>query len=182
MANASLGIILALILALPLSVSAQKAVPTWQQLSAEQQRILAPIQGEWDRLDTMRKNKWIGIAQRYPKMSPDEQARLQRRMKEWASLSPEQRQAAREKYREFEQRSPEERQAIREKWEKYRQAQAVKEAEKRAAEEAEKRAAEEAAAKPEESAAAAETSASETATGGTTTSEAPAEASSSRPQ
>ena len=184
MVKASLGIVLALILALPLSVSAQKAGLAWQQLTAEQQRILAPIQGEWDKLDTMRKNKWIGIAQRYPKMSPDEQARLQRRMKEWASLTPEQRQAAREKYREFEQLSPEERQAMREKWEKYRQAQAAKEAEKRAAEEAEKRAASEAEAaeKPAEGAAAGEAATREAATGGTTTSEAPADASSSRPQ
>ena len=135
MAKAVLGIVLALLLALPLSVvSADRSTPAWQQLTAEQQRILAPIQGEWDSLDTLRKRKWLGIAQRYPKMSADEQQRLQLRMKEWVSLTPEQRRAARDKYREFEQLAPEDRQAMRNKWEKYKQEQAAKEATAKAAE------------------------------------------------
>ena len=135
MAKAVLGIVLALLLALPLSVvSADRSTPAWQQLTAEQQRILAPIQGEWDSLDTLHKRKWLGIAQRYPKMSADEQQRLQRRMKEWVSLTPEQRRAARDKYREFEQLAPEDRQAMRNKWEKYKQEQAAKEAAAKAAE------------------------------------------------
>lgn len=135
MVKAVLGIVLALLLVLPLSVvSADRSTPTWQQLTAEQQRILAPIQGEWESLDTPRKRKWLGIAQRYPKMGADEQQRLQRRMKEWVSLTPEQRRAARDKYREFEQLAPEDRQAMRDKWEKYKQEQAAKEAAAKAAE------------------------------------------------
>jgi hypothetical protein len=135
MVKAVLGIVLSLLLSLPLSaVSADRSTPAWQQLTPEQQRILAPIQGEWESLDTPHKRKWLGIAQRYPKMSPDEQARLQYRMKEWSSLSPGQRQAARDKYREFEQLTPEDRQAMRDKWEKYKQEQAAKEAAARAAE------------------------------------------------
>lgn len=129
MAKAVLGIALWLALALPLSaLSADKSSPGWHQLTPEQQRILAPIQGEWDSFDAQRKRKWLGITQRYPKMSPDEQARLQRRMREWATLTPAQRQAARDKYREFEQLTPAERQAMREKWEKYKQEQAAREA------------------------------------------------------
>lgn len=135
MAKAVLGIALWLALAVPLStLSADKSNPAWHQLTPEQQRILAPIQGEWDSFDTQRKRKWLGITQRYPKMGPDEQARLQRRMKEWATLTPAQRQAARDKYREFEQLTPAERQAMREKWEKYKQEQAAREAAARAAE------------------------------------------------
>jgi hypothetical protein len=174
MAKAGLGIILSLTLTFPLAATAQKAGLAWQQLSAEQQRVLAPIQGTWDELDAQRKEKWIGIARRFPKMKPDAQARLQRRMSEWASLTPAQRQAAREKYREFEQLSPEERRAMREKWEKYRQAQAAKEAERKAEAEAKAKAAAdaEAAGTPVESAAAAEPPAEA----------APAGASSLRPQ
>jgi hypothetical protein len=135
MAKAVLGIALWLALAVPLStLSADKTRPAWTQLTAEQQRILAPIQAEWETLDAQRKQKWLGITQRYPKMGPDEQARLQRRMKEWATLTPAQRQAARDKYREFEQLTPTERQAMREKWEQYQQEVAAREAAARAAE------------------------------------------------
>lgn len=136
MAQNLLGIVLALGLLLPSTALAQRSSPAWSQLTPEQQRILAPIHGEWDKLDAPRKQKWIGVAQRYPRMTSSEQERLQRRMKEWAALSPEQRQAAREKYREFEQLPPEERQSMRAKWEKFQEAQAAKEAEKRAAAEA----------------------------------------------
>ena len=73
------------------------------------------------KLDAPRKSKWLGIAQRYPKMKPEEQERLQRRMNEWASLTPAQRQAAREKYREFEQLPPDEREVVRKKWDEYKQ-------------------------------------------------------------
>jgi hypothetical protein len=117
------GLALALALAGP-PVFAQtiRGDPAWQQLPAEQQQILAPIRGEWDSFDAVRKRKWIGIAQRYPKLSADEQARLQRRMQEWAALSPEARRAARDRYREFEQLPVDERQALIEKWEEYKRA------------------------------------------------------------
>jgi hypothetical protein len=160
MARAAIGIALCLLLAVPFAAlpADKPSPPAWHQLSAEQQRILAPIRSEWDGLDLQRKQKWIGIAKRYPQMSAAEQERLQRRMKEWVDLTPEQRRAAREKYREFEQLSPEERQAMRKKWEEYKQAQAAKEAAAREAAAREAAAADEAArqsAAPVESAAAA---------------------------
>jgi hypothetical protein len=127
MAQALVGIALALCLASPgaLAQSTGEAPPSWRQLSAEQQRTLAPIQGEWEKFDAQRKRKWLGIAQRYSKMSEQEQERLQRRMKEWASLTPEQRKAAREKYKEFEQLP--DRQAIRQRWDQYEQERSAKE-------------------------------------------------------
>jgi hypothetical protein len=127
MAKALLGIALALCLGLSVAnAQSIKQNPAWGQLTPEQQKILAPIQGEWEKLDAPRKRKWIGITQRYPKMKPEEQARLQKRMQEWATLTPDQRRAAREKYREFEQLPTEERQAIREKWDQYKQELAQK--------------------------------------------------------
>ena len=127
MAKAHLGIALALCLGLS-AANAQttKQNPSWGQLTQQQQYILAPIQGEWDKLDAPRKQKWIGITQRYPKMTPEEQARLQKRMQEWAALTPDQRRAAREKYREFEQLPTKERQVILEKWDQYKQELAQK--------------------------------------------------------
>jgi hypothetical protein len=137
MAKAVLRIALWLALALPhAAFSADRSNPAWQQLTPEQQRILAPIEGEWASFDATHKRKWLGITQRFPKMSVAEQERLQRRMKEWASLSPAQRQAAREKYREFEQLTPAEREAMRDKWAKFKQEQAAREAAAKAAAEA----------------------------------------------
>lgn len=93
--------------------------PRWAALTPEQKSILAPLAKEWDGLDAFRRKKWLGIAQRYPAMSPDEQAAMQRNMKQWAKLAPEERKAAREKYRTLKKVAPEERQAVRRKWEEY---------------------------------------------------------------
>jgi hypothetical protein len=69
MAKAHLGIALALCLGLSVAnAQSTKQNPAWEQLSPAQQQILAPIQGEWDKLDAPRKQKWIGITKRYPKM------------------------------------------------------------------------------------------------------------------
>ena len=134
MVKAVLAIAVWLVLALPHPAAyADKNNPAWAELKPEQQQVLAPIQGEWESLDAPRKRKWLGVAQRFPKMTADEQARLQKRMKEWFSLTPEQRWAARGKYREFEQLPPEDRQAVREKWDKFQQEQAAKEAAAKAA-------------------------------------------------
>ena len=65
--------------------------PAWAELTAEQQLILAPLKSDWDTLEVERRQKWIQIAKRYPRMKPLEQDRVQRRMQAWASLSPEQR-------------------------------------------------------------------------------------------
>lgn len=128
MAKAVLAIVVWFCLGASVALAqSNKQNPAWGQLTAQQQSTLAPIQGEWDQLEPIRKRKWLGIAQRYPKMKAEEQQRVQRRMKEWASLTPEQRRAAREKYREFELLPQEERQAMREKWEQYQQELAERE-------------------------------------------------------
>ena len=51
--------------------------PGWNELSPQEQQVLSPLHGEWDRLDPSRKQKWRGIAHRYPKMAPPEQQRMQ---------------------------------------------------------------------------------------------------------
>ena len=121
MAKALVGIALWLFLAASaFSASPGKKNPAWDQLTPEQQQILAPIRSEWDGFDA----KWLRIAKRYPKMSSREQARLQERMREWVSLTPEQRSAARSRFREFERLSPERKAAVRRKWEQYQRKRA----------------------------------------------------------
>ena len=60
----------------------------WKRLSATQRSALAPLEREWSGLDAARQLKWLEIAERFPAMSPDERARMQQRMAEWAKLSP----------------------------------------------------------------------------------------------
>jgi len=72
--------LLALALWLSISISALAAAPpkkppTWAELTQVQQQVLAPLAPEWNKLDDQRKRKWLGIAKRYPKMSPEEQAK-----------------------------------------------------------------------------------------------------------
>jgi len=97
----------------------QKKQPSWAELPSGQQEVLAPLASEWDQLDSLRKRKWIGIAKRYPTMKADEQARVQKRMQDWAKLTPAQRNAARERYKKLEKLPPEKRQTLREEWDQY---------------------------------------------------------------
>ena len=102
-----------------LAATPQKKPPTWGELTQEQQQILAPLAGDWDNLEPARKRNWIGIAKRYPKMKPDEQARAQRRMQAWAKLTPEERQKARERYKKMEKLPPDKKQGLKQQWEEY---------------------------------------------------------------
>ncbi|ASL42995.1 hypothetical protein bAD24_I05875 [Burkholderia sp. AD24] len=70
----------------------------WSRLSSADHLALAPFEPLWDSFSDERKRKWIKIASRYPKMSPDAQKRLHDRMTEWVRMTPDQRRVARENY------------------------------------------------------------------------------------
>lgn len=90
--------------------------PTWSSLSAAQRSALHPLQHEWAGIDAARKQKWIEIAQRFPRLTPDEQARLHARMRQWVRMSPEQRNSARLTFQEAQQLPPQVRQ---DRWAEY---------------------------------------------------------------
>lgn len=92
--------------------------PLWTELSAIQKQALAPLSPEWDKMSELGKKKWLGIADRYATMKPDEQARLQERMRDWVKLTPEQRMSARENYAKSTQLKPEHKSA---QWQQYQQ-------------------------------------------------------------
>ncbi len=98
------------------SEATKPARPLWSELSPQQQHVLGPLAADWENLDTTRRKKWVTIANRYPKMKPDAQQRLQNRMQAWAKLTPEQRRVAREKYRSLKQLPPPQRQEVSQKW------------------------------------------------------------------
>ncbi|WP_454731210.1 MULTISPECIES: DUF3106 domain-containing protein [Cupriavidus] len=100
------------------ATSPVNAHPTWAELSVVQQRVLAPLQGEWNNFPELNRRKWVQIAERYPKFSPAEQARLQTRMTEWVKMTPQQRRLARENYQITRSLPP---QKKAEAWDKYQQ-------------------------------------------------------------
>lgn len=97
----------------------QKSKPAWAELTASQQQTLAPLKADWDQLTTSRKANWVGIANRYPTMKPEEQKRIQDRMQSWAKLTPEQRRVARERYKSMGKLPPEKRQDLQQQWAEY---------------------------------------------------------------
>ncbi|MBS0337297.1 MAG: DUF3106 domain-containing protein [Proteobacteria bacterium] len=98
-----------------------KKNPAWSDLTPEQQQTLKPLAGEWDTLDAPRRTKWLGIAKRYPAMTPTEQKRVQDRMAAWVKLTPDQRRAAREQYRKIGKLPPAKREVVSQQWAEYQQ-------------------------------------------------------------
>lgn len=95
--------------------------PRWAELSLEQKQILSPLSHEWDRMEAYRKKKWLDIAKRYPGMKPEEQARVQSQMKDWASLTPDQRMHARKQYKTLQKAPPQTKKALKQKWQQYKE-------------------------------------------------------------
>lgn len=71
---------------------------TWESLKPAQQKILAPLESDWDYMLPDSRKKWIQVANIYPKMSQQDQERLQSRMSSWSNLSQKERRIARENY------------------------------------------------------------------------------------
>ena len=120
------GFFAALILSLGLIASNPAAAgvpvlhaPNWVELTPQQREVLAPLGGDWAKMDDVRRRKWAGIALRYPTMKPEEQQRLTRQMQAWAKLTPEERTKAREKFKSLQSVPPEQREALKQKWEQY---------------------------------------------------------------
>jgi len=128
MAQAWIALIVSLCVAFPAAAAqerrtpSKKEPPAWSELAPEQQKILAPLSNEWNALDATRRKQWIGVATRYPKMTPKGQERVQKRMVEWASLTPEQRRAARERYQQIRRLPTEKRRQIYRQWRAYQRA------------------------------------------------------------
>jgi hypothetical protein len=136
MVKALLAVVLGLSLAAPVvaavpaqpkaAAQSQPAKPDWVELTKPQQAVLAPLKEDWAELDTLRRTKWVKVANAYPKMKPQQQQRLQAQMKEWASLTPEQRRVAREKYKAIKKLPPEKREQVQAQWQQYQQSLAAK--------------------------------------------------------
>jgi hypothetical protein len=103
--------------------------PAWAELSPVEREILKPLAPTWNTLSRNHKRKWLQMTKSYPSLSPEEQVKMQGRMREWVALSPQQRTQARLNFARTKELSkeltPEEKQA---KWQAY---QALSDEEKR---------------------------------------------------
>jgi len=95
--------------------------PEWSGLTQTQKDVLQPLAKDWDSMEAVRRKTWLAIADRYHRMDPPEQGRVQQRMRDWVRLTPEQRAKARGNYRELKQLSTEQKQLIKQKWSAYKQ-------------------------------------------------------------
>ena len=114
----AVALVLLALAAMP-ALAAPRGGPYWASLTADQQQVLAPLAGEWNRLSVEQRRKWLGIAKRYPAMKPAAQQRVQMRMQKWAKLTPEQRWQAREQYRSIGKLAPDRREELRRYWAEY---------------------------------------------------------------
>jgi hypothetical protein len=101
--------------------------PAWNQLTPAQRDVLKPLQRDWEGIDGPRRQKWLELAARYPKLSPTEQQRMQERMADWSRLTPSQRGQVRQNFQEAKQQAG--REERRARWEAY---QALPEEERKA--------------------------------------------------
>lgn len=98
----------------------------WAALTASERDALAPLEREWPGIDAVRQQKWLDVASRFNKLEPDDRARMQQRMGDWARMTPDERRRARLNYQELRtQTAPDERQS---RWQTY---QALPESQKR---------------------------------------------------
>jgi len=108
--------VLALGMAASLAAHAAEAgVPFWKDLTPQQQQVLAPVAAEWDTYTARGRKRYVAIADRYPKLKPDEQARVTARLKSWASLSRQDRDKARENFRKVRKLPPEKQAEVKQK-------------------------------------------------------------------
>lgn len=88
----------------------------WRDLKPAQQARLKPLEQDWSRIEASQKQKWLQVAQGFPKMTAAEQGRVQARMADWAKLTPEERGRARMNFQEATQVPSQDRQA---RWDAY---------------------------------------------------------------
>jgi hypothetical protein len=82
----------------PLSALSSESPLSWSHLTDAQRIALAPFATQWDSFSDERKQKWLKIASRFHRMSPEAQKHLHQRMEEWVRLTPDERKVARENY------------------------------------------------------------------------------------
>ncbi len=91
---------------LPAASSAPHQAVPWSDLSAEQQRMLAPLQGEWAQMNPWRQHRLAHHATRWATLPVARQQDIRNRLTHWAAMTPDQRRQLRENARAFHDLTP----------------------------------------------------------------------------
>ncbi len=91
----------------------------WAALDNAQRNMLAPLRDDWAGMSEVQRQHWLGIVDGADRLTPEEQARLATRMRDWAALSPEARERARDQYRALRSMPPDQRERLHEQWQTY---------------------------------------------------------------
>lgn len=102
--------------ALPVAAQPRTGKPSWTSLTPAQQQSLAPLQASWEQMEPPQRQKWLEVAERFPRLPADEQQRVRERMAAWSALTPGERARARLQFQESRQLDAEQKQA---KWQAY---------------------------------------------------------------
>lgn len=92
----------------------------WSSLSAEQQRMLAPVRNQWDQMQPGRQRHLAEHANHWADLPPQRQQQIQQRLTRWANMTPEQRRQLRDNARAFHDLTPEQRAKVRAAYERFR--------------------------------------------------------------
>jgi len=90
--------------------------PAWTDLTPAQQQALQPLAQHWSWLGEERKLKWLAMSKNFQSLSPEEQAKMHRRMSKWVTLTQQQRAQARQNFKEIKNLTPEQKAS---QWEAY---------------------------------------------------------------
>lgn len=73
--------------------------PLWASLGQSERDLLQPFEAQWNSWSREEKRIWVSLAAKFPKLAPEQQAKVKSRVVEWAALTPAQRKLARANFR-----------------------------------------------------------------------------------
>ncbi|MBW6493413.1 MAG: DUF3106 domain-containing protein [Burkholderiaceae bacterium] len=73
--------------------------PLWASLGQSARDLLEPFEAQWNSWSSEEKRVWVSLAAKFPKLAPEQQAKVKSRVVEWAALTPAQRKLARANFR-----------------------------------------------------------------------------------
>lgn len=79
--------------------AAPSAGPLWASLGQSERDLLQPFEAQWNSWSRDEKRIWVSLAAKFPKLAPEQQAKVRSRIVEWAALTPAQRKLARANFR-----------------------------------------------------------------------------------
>ncbi len=104
--------------AAPVSAPPSASSPNgaWASLTGAQRKALQPLMSLWPTMEEASRERWVNVANRFSRLSPTEQQRMQERMTQWSKIPAQKRGEARLRFQQTRQLSQQERQ---EKWTAY---------------------------------------------------------------